>query len=188
MSGGALRRYSSMVTRAARPRRSGLLEHVEAGVGQVVELASRQVAQGGQPRVLEQARHQGLVAPEYDGTGPDAGQQPHGVLDGRPDEPVGLVRPAPGEALLAPATGGGARLDVAGAHLVGGEALARGDAHGIPTASHEDDGERVVVEPLHAGDPLRTVGVVGCEPLEPAVEARGGDLDDAAGHELRIRC
>jgi hypothetical protein len=45
-----------------------------------------------------------------------------------------------------------------------------------------------VVEPLHPGDPLRTVGVVAGEPLEPAVEARGGDLDDAAGHEERIRC
>ena len=64
-----------------------------------------------------------------------------------------------------------------------------GDAHGVPAAAHEDDGERVVVETRDPGDPLGAVGVVGGEPLEPAVEARGRDLDDAAwSRGLRIRC
>ena len=116
-------------------------------------------------------------------------EQPHRVLDGGADQPVGLVGPAAGEALLAPATGGGARLHVAGADLVGGEPVARGDAHGVPAAPHEHDGERVVVETRDPGDPLGAVGVVGGEPFQPAVEARGRDLDDALGHEgLRIRC
>ena len=111
------------------------------------------------------------------------------MLHGGTDQPVGLVGPAPGEALLAPAAGGGAGLHVAGAHLVGGEPVARGDAHGIPAAAHEHDGERVVVEARDPDDPLGAVGVVGGEAFQPAVEARGRDLDDAAGHEgLRIRC
>ncbi len=111
------------------------------------------------------------------------------MLDGGADQPVGLVRPAAGEALLAPAAGGRAGLHVAGADLVGREPVARGHAHGIPAAAHEHDGQRVVVETRDPDDPLGAVGVVGGEPFQPAVEARGRDLDDALGHEvLRIRC
>ena len=59
----------------------------------------------------------------------------------------------------------------------------------LPTSPHEDDGKRVVVETRDPDDPLGAVGVVGGEPFQPAVEARGRDLDDALGHEeLRIRC
>jgi len=54
--------------------------------------------------------------------------------------------------------------------------------------TNQADGEGIVVEPLRPRDPLGAVGVVGGEPLEPAVEARGGDLDDAAGHVEGIRC
>ena len=105
------------------------------------------------------------------------------------DQPVGLVGPAPGEALLAPAARGGARLHVAAADLVGGEPGARADAHGIPASPNEDDRERVVVETSNPDDPLGAVGVVRGEAFQPAIEARGRDLDDALGHEgLRIRC
>jgi hypothetical protein len=111
------------------------------------------------------------------------------VLRGRADEAVGLVGPAAREPLLAPAPRGGARLHVSRADLVGREPGAGRDAHGVPTPAHEQDGERVVVEALDTRDALGAVGVVGGEPLEPALEALGRDLDDAPAHVvLRIRC
>ncbi len=118
---------------------------------------------------------------------------------------VGLVDPAPGETLLGPPTGGRPRLDAAGADLVRGERTPRGEPHGIPAATDQDDPERVEAERrCHRGGPVGSGrghddaagslllggidrAVAFGEAGQPALESLGSDLDDPVAQRLNPR-
>ena len=162
----------------------------------------RQPDQGPNHGLVQEGRHEGLVAPDDqspESIGPlprRRAQQPSGMSGDGLDEGVGLIATSAGETLLGPAAGRRARLDIAGPALVGEEVAAAGEANRVAAAPDEDESERVEDEaftsrdhPVPAAhhdataegvvDPVDDPLVAASEVLDPALEALGRDLDHA---------
>lgn len=171
-------------------------------VRKVVELAPRQLPQSLQSGLGEHGCGQSAVAPEDEprryAAHPGAisaarpwlpDEDPQGMVRNRLDQGIRLALAASGEPLLRPPARRGPALDVAASGLGGHEGVLVSQPHGIPAASDEEDGERVVPEGLadcRAAGPVdpgeRAVdedpgaGVVGDEALQPTGEPGTRDL------------